>query len=324
MQSEYPLPRIERISIAELESSYLEPQKPCIIAGLAKWPASELWDRVYLRNVFGNTVVSASHSANHIHPDLTHAPAPPPTINLKFADYIDLVWSGATAAKNLLVIGDKIPIFSHQPIAMGEVAPLKNDIELPEFIDRTRLWFVGVWLSAHGIESRLHYDANGCHNLNVQIRGSKRVIMCSPDQCELVYPYSRILLPENYGQFSQVNPFQPDLERFPLYSQSTRWTGTLQVGDALFVPSYWYHAFCHAGDVNINVNFWWVPERQFVNGITMREVFIAALSQCVRNGDDAGGFAAKLATLDRNAKVLMQSVEMAMLSPVLPGRSERV
>ena len=79
MQREFPLPRVERISLADFESRYLQPQKPYITAGLARWPACELWDPVYLRDLAGNMVVSASQSVNHIHPDVSHAPAPPPT-----------------------------------------------------------------------------------------------------------------------------------------------------------------------------------------------------------------------------------------------------
>src|SRR6516164_5318900 len=105
MKTDYYLPRVDSISIEEFRTSYLLPQKPCIISGLARWPAHAVWDRDYLRRAYGDTLVRASQSVNHIHPDLSHAPAPPPTIRIRFADYVDLVCSGASAAKNLFVIG---------------------------------------------------------------------------------------------------------------------------------------------------------------------------------------------------------------------------
>jgi Cupin-like domain len=318
------LPRVECISPQEFETNFIQPQMPCIISGLAKWPALELWDRSYLRDIHGDRIVRASRSVNHMHPDLSHAPAPPPTIRLRFADYVDLVWSGATSAKNLFAIGDSIPIYSEQTASPKEVSPLLNDVELPQFVDRTSLRFVGLWLSARGTASWLHYDANGCHNLNVQVRGRKRVVLCSPDRCDLLYPYARTTFDVSFGQFSQVNVFEPDLDRFPLFAHVVQWTGTLEVGDALFIPAYWYHAFSHNGDVNINVNFWWLPERQFVNGVTAREVLLAALAKDTLDGDAGGDVAAKVAALGGDMSVLIRRLELAVFSPRLPGRSERV
>ncbi|MBV8293161.1 MAG: cupin-like domain-containing protein, partial [Mycobacterium sp.] len=134
----------------------------------------------------------------------------------------------------------------------------------------------------------------------------------SPYEAGLLYPYSRIFLPENFGQFSEVDPFHPDLERFPLYLQSTRWTGTLDVGDALFIPACWYHAFRHEGGVNINVNFWWVPKTQFVTGITAREVYVEALKRCVTGWPETGNFAAKIAALSRDSRELVRELEFAL------------
>jgi hypothetical protein len=324
MKTDYYLPRVDSISIEEFRTSYLLPQKPCIISGLARWPAHAVWDRDYLRRAYGDTLVRASQSVNHIHPDLSHAPAPPPTIRIRFADYVDLVCSGASAAKNLFVIGDNIPIFSAEQSSTNGVSPLQKDVEIPALVNRARLHYIGFWLSAQGTESRMHYDANGCHNLNVQVRGRKQVVMCSPDRCDLLYPYSRTMLNDNFGQFSQVNAFEPELDRFPLFSDAVRWIGTLETGDALFIPAYWYHAFRHDGGLNINVNFWWHPDVQFLNGVTAREVLIAALAKQLRNGNDVRSLAPKLAELDRDTIRLMHCLELALLSPSLPGRSERL
>jgi hypothetical protein len=319
MHPEYCLPRVEGISAEEFESRFLQPQKPCIVSNLKRWPAYQLWDRGYLRRAYGDTVVRASQSVNHRHPDLSHVPTPPPTIRLKFADYVDLVWSGAAAARHLFVIGDNIPIYKENGSPGGPESPLRGDVKVPELVDRNRLHFVGFWLSAQGTESCLHHDANGCHNLNVQVRGKKRVVMCSPDRCELLYPYPRTGLNENFGQFSRVNPFEPDLARYPLYADAGQWTGMLETGDALFIPAYWYHAFRHEGEANINVNFWWLPDRQFVNGVTVREAFIAALS-----GNGVHNVLGKIDAFGGEAGDLLLRLETALLNPTLPGRSERI
>lgn len=322
MPVDYWLPRVDKISVEEFQACYLQPQKPCIITGLKRWAAYDLWNRSYLRASYGDIVVKASRSVNHRHPDLSQNPAPPPTTKVKFSDYVDLVWSGATSARNLFVIGDNIALYSSRAAPENQYSSLSKDVEVPELVDRARLRYVGFWLSAQGTESCMHFDANGCHNLNVQVRGKKRAILSSPDRCDLLYQYPRTQLSENFAQFSRVDPFQPDLDRFPLYANVTRWHGVLETGDALFIPAYWYHAFRHEGEANINVNFWWVPDRQLVNGLTMREVFLAALSKELAAGTD-GTLEEKVAALGEEAGTLIRRLELACLHPILPGRSER-
>ena len=40
-----------------------------------------------------------------------------------------------------------------------------------------------------GVRTWLHYDNNGCHNLNAQICGHKRCWLYAPDQLQRMHPF---------------------------------------------------------------------------------------------------------------------------------------
>jgi tRNA wybutosine-synthesizing protein 5 len=320
------MPRVDqlpRLDGMDDLGGYLSRQMPFIVSGVADWPAADLWDERYLRRVLGNKVVRASHSVDHRHPDLSLAPKAPPTLQIAFGDYLSLIWSGAAEAQRFFVIGDNLAIFDRFSTTAGPAHVLLDDIVIPQWISRERLESIGFWISARGSASRLHYDANGCHNLNVQLSGAKQVVMCSPDYCHLLYPYSRFSAHTSFGQFSQVDVFDPDTVQFPRFDEAMLWTGNLDKGDALFIPAFWYHAFSHEGAVNLNVNFWWSPDRQILNGVTVREAIAAALAYDVLPDPPSKGIAAKLAAIDEKTAAFVGRLETAVLNPRIPGRSDR-
>ncbi|NNC97240.1 MAG: cupin-like domain-containing protein [Gammaproteobacteria bacterium] len=58
---------------------------------------------------------------------------------------------------------------------------------------------------------------------------------------------------------SLVDPYNPDLERFPKFVEAAKHTqiAELEPGDALFIPSLWLHHVESLDDVGMLVNFWW-------------------------------------------------------------------
>jgi hypothetical protein len=141
---------------------------------------------------------------------------------------------------------------------LSALEPLRGDFRLPGFFDPGRLVHIGFWLSAAGVRTLLHYDPPGNHNLNAQVRGSKRVTLVAPQHVREVYPF-RYALGE-FGNYSRVDVARPDLDRFLRFGDAERFEDVIEEGEVLFVPPLWYHAFEHLGETNVNVNFWWRPE----------------------------------------------------------------
>mmetsp|Transcript_39812 Transcript_39812/g.94556 ORF Transcript_39812/g.94556 Transcript_39812/m.94556 type:complete len:396 (-) Transcript_39812:178-1365(-) len=128
------------------------------------------------------------------------------------------------------------------------------------------------------VRSSTHYDPY--HNLLCVVAGSKSVRLVSPKHTALLYPK------EVYGEstnHSQVDFANPDLERFPLYSEvdGLALSAELEPGDALFIPEGWWHQVSSA-KATIAVNFWWQSRAAAAiggecNGFFLREALAAAI-----------------------------------------------
>lgn len=241
--------------------------EPCIIEGaIDASPALERWSATYLKDKFGSVEIAYKISSCNAHPDL-RADRIESMFRLKtssFSTFIDAITTGpAEERARFLLTGDEEFLLRRRGgvetrgPALGR---LLDDVRLPNVIPDDRLYSVWPWLSAAGVFTWLHYDNNGCHNLNAQLRGRKRVRLYAPDELAALAPFP----PggENPAHnVSQIDLEAPDAARFPDFSAAESWDGTLEAGELLFIPAWWWHAFWHLGAFNANVNFWWKPEQ---------------------------------------------------------------
>ncbi|MEY3952465.1 MAG: hypothetical protein RL320_1267 [Pseudomonadota bacterium] len=119
----------------------------------------------------------------------------------------------------------------------------------------TRDALVSLWL---GNRTRIaaHYDLPD--NLAVVASGRRRFTLFAPEQIHNLYMGP--LDPTPAGQpISLVDFVNPDLKRFPRFEQA--WSAAEQVelepGDAIFIPSMWFHHIEALGAVNLLINAWW-------------------------------------------------------------------
>jgi len=90
-------------------------------------------------------------------------------------------------------------------------------------------------------------------NLFVQLVGRKRFYLYSPAATPWLYSYPlRSALP-NYSRF---DPEQPDYEQFPRSRAVQPLEVILEPGDALYLPSRWWHQV-RSLDVSVSFNVWW-------------------------------------------------------------------
>lgn len=271
---------VERISADPAEFvAYERGDVPVVIRGaLAAWPALARWSPDYLAERVGDVEIRFKLSASGTHPDLHAA-----TLAEMFATGSSSLRSFLTAiagdaSGRRLFTGDEKFVLRRRDGVTAidpELAPVYADVALPAVIPPDRLYTVWPWLSGAGVRTWLHYDNNGCHNLNAQITGAKDCVLIAPDQVDrlALWPPGG---PVPAVNCSQIDIHAPDLARFPALADVTAVTAQLGPGDLLFIPAWWLHAFRHTGAFNSNINFWWKPDPPRDNAVSRRQAAIDA------------------------------------------------
>ena len=281
------LDRVNCPSREEFEARYVNVDKPVILTGLIDdWPATRKWDLAYLDRCVGHVDVSYKVSETGSHPPLNDAglvQAARETTTL--SAYVDRVWSQLPEDERCkyCLAGDDVFVLEQWDRYHPELKTLLEDFAVLPYFDPERLETIGFWVSPHGVRSHLHYDSNGKHNLNAQVSGGKQVWLFSPDQLEGLYPYLATKL-EPFN-FSKIDIESPDTDRFPNFEDTECYFETLNAGEVLFIPAYWFHSFKHTGEINCNINFWWDPDRTCVSKTSVRSVFAYELMALLVGND---------------------------------------
>ncbi len=134
---------------------------------------------------------------------------------------------------------------------------------------------VSLWL---GNRTRVpaHFDLPD--NLACVVSGRRRFTLFPPEQVANLYVGPLDLTPA--GQpVSLVDLAAPDLERFPRFAQALAHAQVveLEAGDALFIPSQWWHAVDALSPVSALVNFWWRQSPAFMD-TPLNTLMLALLS----------------------------------------------
>jgi len=300
-----PTPERE-VARVELEPGLAErleqEQLPLLIAGgVAHWRALSSWTPSGLERLLGSTEIDFKLSSSNAHPDfrqteLRHMFA---RGRATFGEFLRKIGTGPDAqrARALFTGDEQFVLRRRQGVTTLNpvLAPLLADIELPTLFADERLYSVWSWFSGRGVRTWLHYDNNGCHNLNAQVRGHKHCWLYAPDQLARLHPFplGGSNPAHNCSQIDVEAPqpeFQADLRAAPA------WHAELKAGDLLFIPAWWFHTFRHEGELNANLNFWWKPLRPGWNPVAGRQALLDAAGRTGLAKDPAA--AATLAALD--------------------------
>ena len=224
---------IEPISREEFDEKYFYPQKPVVIRGVVSdQPAGEKWTLPWFKENHGDIMVDLvdSKRTNYAKTAITE-----PDLQMRFGDYIDLITSNEPTDYRIFLFN----IFKSVP-------SLKDDLKCPTFFESALKDMGFVFFGGIGSVTRLHQDIDMSNVLLTQFDGKKRVVLFSPDQSAMLYR-----LP--FNTFGLVDIDHPDYEKFPALKNIKGYDITLERGDAVFMPSgYWHHIVYTTGGFGVS------------------------------------------------------------------------
>ena len=122
---------------------------------------------------------------------------------------------------------------------------------------------VSLWL---GNRTRVsaHFDVPD--NLACVVAGRRRFTLFPPDQVANLYIGPLDHTPAGQA-ISLVDVKHPDLARFPRFAQALEHAQVVELepGDAIFIPSLWWHAVESLEPISALVNFWWRQSPSFMD-----------------------------------------------------------
>ena len=98
-------------------------------------------------------------------------------------------------------------------------------------------------------------------NIACVVAGRRRFRVFSPEQIANLYIGPLELTPAG-RPVSYVSVTAPDFERYPRYAQALEASREVELGpgDAIYIPSMWWHSVESLDSFNLLVNYWWEPE----------------------------------------------------------------
>lgn len=101
-----------------------------------------------------------------------------------------------------------------------------------------------------------HFDESD--NIAVVASGRRRFTLFPPEQTKNLYIGPIDFTPSGQA-ISLVNIVEPDLTRFPRYEEAAKhaFSVELAVGDAIYIPTPWWHHVESLSSFNVLINYWW-------------------------------------------------------------------
>lgn len=129
-----------------------------------------------------------------------------------------------------------------------------------------------VWIS-NSAKIAAHFDMS--ENIACSVSGARKFVLFPPEQIANLY-----VGPIDYNMAGQpasmVDLENIDYERFPKFKEAVKSAqlAVLEPGDAIYIPSLWWHSVFSNGPLNVLVNYWWDDMK---NGSPMNVLALALL-----------------------------------------------
>jgi hypothetical protein len=134
---------------------------------------------------------------------------------------------------------------------------------------------VSIWL---GNRTRIaaHHDLPD--NIACVVAGHRRFTLFPPEQLENLYIGPLDFTPAGQA-ISLVDFARPDFAKFPKFEAALRHAQVAELGpgDAIFIPSMWWHHIESLDTLNVLVNYWWRQSPAFMDS-PMNALMLAILT----------------------------------------------
>lgn len=258
--------RVENLTPESFWREFVQARTPVVLCGTGtaeQFPS--VWDAPSIAHALGEQKYNFKRSTTNAHPNFSAS-----TLgemfgreSLTFHEFFDRILAGPEEQRSRYIFTGDEHFVGRMRDGNWSVNPalerLWDATIVPPFVPREQLYSVWSWFSGRGVRTWLHYDNNGCHNLNVQLYGQKRCTLFPPgtvDALDFFLPGDSVPA----SNCSRVDVDDP--ANTHLLDSVPSFEATLHQGDLLYIPAHWLHTFWHEGEYNANVNFWWKPFAQ--------------------------------------------------------------
>ncbi|MGH8082820.1 MAG: cupin-like domain-containing protein [Lysobacter sp.] len=264
------------IDAAALPESLLRPERPYILRGLAaQWPiaragaASAQEAIAYLKGFARDTAVTVSvapaeaggqisYRADMQGFSFSQEKVPLPVVLDTLLQQLEdpappTIYVGSTT------IDTWLPGFrEHNDLGFGAVQPLAS-----------------IWI---GNRTRIPAHQDVPDNIACVVAGRRRVTLFPPDQLQNLYIGPLDRTPAGQA-VSLVDFAAPDHRRFPKFAEALRHAQTAELGpgDAVLIPSMWWHHIQALESFNVLVNYWWRQSPKWMD-TPMNALLLAIMS----------------------------------------------
>ncbi len=248
------IPRIKKPSLEVFIDRYFEPSLPVVIeGGLDGWRAISTWTPEHLADVAGSRDVEVTTETD----GYFNKPRMPETMSLRA--YVALLQNPNSSA---------IAYIKQQDISV--LPELAADVQPIPYASNTSIRLTNLWFGPGGTKTPLHFDRY--ENLFAQVYGKKSFELVHPEDLDRTYLRA---LDSGAPHISDVRCDAVDLEKHPKFAGARRAQVTLEKGEMLFLPAYWFHEVTSL-ETSISVNTWLQSKlSRFTTPGALREVAIA-------------------------------------------------
>lgn len=133
----------------------------------------------------------------------------------------------------------------------------------PLNLDAQEQMLASIWI---GNRTRIAAHQDLPDNLACVVAGRRRFTLFPPDQLANLYIGPLDFNPAGQA-ISLVDFHHPDLERFPRFAEAMAHAqvAELEPGDALLIPSMWWHHIEALEAFNVLVNYWWRRQPSYMD-----------------------------------------------------------